>query len=205
VEQQEFQTLLSFFKVLANESRLKILGILANRECSVEELAAILKLKEPTISHHLAKLKELNLVNMRPDGNTHLYQLNTEALQDISKEIFTPDKMASLVGDVEGEAWENKVLKNYIEGDGAPRRPEGERNFSASSIRIKEIPASRKKRLVILKWLANQFEVGINYPELQVNEIIKHYHPDCATWRRELIGSQLMHRENGVYWRLPKV
>src|SRR4028119_1425426 len=108
---------------------------------------------------------------MRPDGNTHLYQLNTEALQDISKEIFTPDKMASLVGDVEGEAWEHKVLKNYIEGDGAPRRPEGERNFSASSIRIKEIPASRKKRLVILKWLANQFEIGVNYPELQVNEI----------------------------------
>ncbi|MEW5859889.1 MAG: metalloregulator ArsR/SmtB family transcription factor [Cyanobacteriota bacterium] len=188
MEKAEFQTLLRFFKVLADESRLKILGILANRECSVEELAAMLKLKEPTVSHHLGKLKELNLVNMRPDGNTHLYQLNSEALQDFSKEIFTPDNMASLVEDVEGEAWESKVLKNFFEGDV-----------------LKEIPASRKKRQVILKWLANQFEIGVNYPELQVNEIIKRHHPDCATLRRELIGYQLMQRENGVYWRLPVV
>ncbi|MBD1877526.1 metalloregulator ArsR/SmtB family transcription factor [Coleofasciculus sp. FACHB-T130] len=185
MEKAEFQTLLRFFKVLADESRLKILGILANRECSVEELAAIVKLKEPTVSHHLGKLKELNLVNMRPDGNTHLYRLNSEALQNFSKEIFTPDNMASLVQDVEGEAWESKVLKNFFEGN-----------------RLKEIPASRKKRQVILKWLANQFEIGINYPELQVNEIIKRHHPDSATLRRELIASKLMQRENGVYWRL---
>lgn len=185
--QKEFNTLLRFFKALADESRLKILGILANRECSVEELAAMLNLKEPTVSHHLAKLKELHLVAMRSEGNTHLYWLNSEALQDISKEVFTPDRMASLVDDVEGEAWENKVLSNFIEGG-----------------RLKEIPASRKKRLVILKWLAGQFDMEVKYPERQVNELIKRYHPDCATLRRELIGSQLMHRENGVYWRLPQ-
>lgn len=185
--QKEFNTLLRFFKALADESRLKILGILANRECSVEELAAMLNLKEPTVSHHLAKLKELHLVAMRSEGNTHLYWLNSEALQDISKEVFTPDRMASLVDDVEGEAWENKVLSNFIEGG-----------------RLKEIPASRKKRLVILKWLAGQFDMEVKYPESQVNELIKRYHPDCATLRRELIGSQLMHRENGVYWRLPQ-
>ncbi len=71
--------------------------------------------------------------------------------------------------------------------------------------RLKEIPASRKKRLVILKWLASQSEVGVNYSELLVNEIIKRYHPECATLRRELIGYQLMQRENGVYWPLPEV
>lgn len=186
MEKEEFHTLLRFFKVLANESRLKIVGILANRECSVEELAALLKLKEPTVSHHLAKLKELHLVNMRPEGNTHLYQLNSETLQGMSKEIFTPNKIASLVNDeVEGEAWEHKVLKNFLEGD-----------------RLKEIPASRKKRLVILRWLVSQFELGVNYPERTVNEILKRYHPDCATLRRELIGYQLMQRENGVYLRL---
>ncbi|WP_289501500.1 metalloregulator ArsR/SmtB family transcription factor [Gloeocapsopsis sp. IPPAS B-1203] len=75
------QSLLRFFKVLANESRLKMLGILASRECSVEELATLLQLKEPTVSHHLNKLKELNLVKMHPEGNTHLYQLDGEALQ----------------------------------------------------------------------------------------------------------------------------
>ena len=71
----KFETLLSFFKALANESRLKLLGILSQTECSVEDLAARLKLKEPTVSHHLNKLKELDLVVMRSQGNTHLYQL----------------------------------------------------------------------------------------------------------------------------------
>lgn len=68
MKKQQFQTLLQFFKALADESRLKILGILANQECSVEELAALLQLKEPTVSHHLGKLKELNLVTMRSEG-----------------------------------------------------------------------------------------------------------------------------------------
>jgi DNA-binding transcriptional ArsR family regulator len=181
---EQFQTLLRFFKALADESRLKIVGILANQECSVEELAALLQLKEPTVSHHLGKLKELNLVNMRPEGNTHFYQLDSEALQNMSKDIFTPEKIASLITDINTEAWETKVLKNYLEGDS-----------------LKDIPVSRKKRLVILKWLASKFEVGVNYPEKMVNEILQRYHPEGATLRRELISYQFMLRENDIYSR----
>ncbi|MFN6564875.1 MAG: metalloregulator ArsR/SmtB family transcription factor [Nostoc sp. ChiSLP01] len=193
MEKEQFQTLLRFFKALADESRLKIVGILANQECSVEELAVLLQLKEPTVSHHLAKLKELNLVTMRPEGNSRLYQLDSDALQSISKQIFTPEQIASLIDDVDTEAWENKVLKNYFDGD----------VFDDNSVqRLKEIPASRKKRLVILKWLANKFEIGVQYPERAVNETLKRYHPDYATLKRELIGYQLMQRQNGVYWRL---
>ncbi len=196
MNKEQFQTLLQFFKVLADESRLKIVGILANQECSVEELAALMQLKEPTVSHHLAKLKELNLVTMRPDGNSRLYQLDSEVLQSISKEIFTAERIASLMDDVDTEAWESKVMKNYLEAD-----TDGLNGIQ----RLKEIPASRKKRLVILKWLANKFDLGVQYPERTVNEILKRYHSDCATLRRELIGYQLMQRENGVYWRIPQV
>lgn len=74
MQPEQFNILLRFFKALADDSRLKIVGILANQECSVEELAVLLQLKEPTVSHHLAKLKELNLVTMRPEGNSRLYQ-----------------------------------------------------------------------------------------------------------------------------------
>ena len=185
--QADFHTLLRFFKVLANESRLKLVGILAQRECSVEELATLLQLKEPTVSHHLTKLKELQLVQMRPEGNTHLYQLNQEALQELNKAMFTPGQMVNLVDEVDGVTWENKVLSNFLAGE-----------------RLKEIPASRKKRLVILKWLARQFELEVTYPERTINEMIQRSHPDCATLRRELIGYQMMQRENGLYWRLPE-
>ncbi|QIR38482.1 metalloregulator ArsR/SmtB family transcription factor [Tolypothrix sp. PCC 7910] len=192
MRKEQFQTLLQFFKVLADESRLKIVGILANQECSVEELAVLLQLKEPTVSHHLSKLKELNLVTMRPEGNSRFYQLDSEALQNISKEIFTPEKIASLIEDVNTEAWESKVLSNYIDTNA---------NNLEVVQRLKEIPSSRKKRLVILKWLASKFEEGVQYPEITVNETLKRYHPDYATLRRELIGYKLMQREDGVYWR----
>ena len=185
--QPNFQTLLDFFKALANESRLKLVGLLAQRERSVEELAAMLQLKEPTVSHHLTKLKELNLVQMRPDGNTHFYRLNQDALQELSKAVFSPGQMATFATGINDDAWEEKVLRTFFEGD-----------------RLKEIPASRKKRWVILKWLVNRFEIGELYPERSLNEIIKRSHPDTATLRREMVGHQMMQRENGVYWRVPE-
>lgn len=190
MSQEEFQSLLQFFKVLADENRLKLLGILANGEHSVEELSAFLHLRAPTISHHLAKLKELDLVTMRSDGNTHYYRLNTEALHQTNKLLLTPERMASLVDDIEGDAWERKVLKDFFEGT-----------------QLKEIPASRKKRTVILKWLARQFEYDTRYTELQVNEILKRYHPDSASLRRELISEKegLMQREGNFYWRLQNI
>ena len=182
---EDFDTLLRFFKALANENRLRILGILANRECSVEELAALLDLKESTVSHHLGKLKALGLVDMRVEGNDHLHRLNVQALQAMNRDVFTSERMASLVDGVEYDAWEKKVLHSFLDGD-----------------QIKAIPAGYKKRLAVLKWLVSHFKEGVRYPEAKVNEIIKRHHPDCATFRRELVDNGLMERENSVYWRL---
>ena len=186
MSQEEFQTLLQFFKVLADETRLKMIGILAGRECSVEELAAALGVREPTVSHHLAKLKALGLVRMRPEGTTHFYRLDAEALRAANKELLTREKLASLVDEGDGDAWQRKIMRDFFDGE-----------------RLKEIPASRKKRDVILSWLATQFATETRYPEVEVNAIIKRHHPDSATLRRELIGGGWMAREAGVYWRLP--
>jgi DNA-binding transcriptional ArsR family regulator/dienelactone hydrolase len=186
--QEEFQALLQFFRVLADENRLKLLGILAQGERSVEELAAQLQLKAPTISHHLAKLREIHLVNMRTDGNTHYYRLDVEALRDASKQLLTPEKMTSWAVSTDGDAWEQKVLRDFFEGE-----------------RLKEIPASRKKRSVILKWLAERFDYDTVYTEKQVNEILQRYHVDSASLRREMINSKeaLIQREHMLYWRTP--
>lgn len=181
----DFDTLLNFFKALANENRLKLLGILSQAECSVEDLAARLELKEPTVSHHLMKLKELNLVEMRSLGNTHLYKLNGDTLSSLNKSLFSAEQMANWAKDIPAEAWEEKVLSNYLNGE-----------------RIVEIPASRKKRFVILKWLVNKFDLGRTYTEKEVNGIIKRHYQDSATLRREFIGYQLMQRDRGIYERL---
>jgi hypothetical protein len=70
-------------------------------------------------------------------------------------------------------------------------------------VRLDKVLASRKKRSVILKWFANRFEDGVLYKESEVNEIIQRHHSDAVFWRRELVGANLMQRENGFYWRMP--
>ena len=181
----QMQTLLRFFKALGDESRLKIVGILAQEERSVDELAAMLELKEPTVSHHLARLREIGLVSMTPDGNRRRYRLETDVLQMLSKELLMEETVASVAASNSEDAWDRKVLDTFLDGD-----------------RITQIPRSSKKRMVLVHWLAAKFEPGVRYSEKDVNEIIKRHHEDYALLRREMVDAHLMQRETGVYWLL---
>lgn len=180
----QLQNVLAFFKVLSDESRLKIVGVLASNERSVDELAGLLDLRAPTVSHHLSRLKEVGLVTMRTEGTTHLYSLNSKELRALSKQVLAIDTIVTIADEVAADSWERKVLTDFFDGE-----------------RLKEIPASRKKRDVILRWLANQFDTDVRYKEKEVNIIIGRHHPDFATLRRELIGAKLLMREASVYWR----
>jgi hypothetical protein len=67
--------------------------------------------------------------------------------------------------------------------------------------RLVRVPAQRTKRLVVLDMLARDFEPGVRYPEVEVNEMLTAYHPDYAALRRYLVEEDFLARENGVYWR----
>jgi len=183
-EQSELETLLRYLKTLADQTRLRILGLLANQPRSVEELAHLLDLKAATISWHLGKLKELDLVQMRAEGNTHVYRLNGKGLGRINHMLGSPERMALWADEQAGDMWERKVIADYVQNG-----------------RLKAIPAYRKKREILLRWLAGQFESGRTYTEKEVNEILGRYHDDSATLRRELVGYKLLQRERGIYWR----
>lgn len=183
METHDIQTILEYLKALADESRLKLLGILAGGEYSVGDLADLLELKEPTVSHHLARLQQLDLVEMQPYGTTHLYSLNRSTLRRISREMFTLEQVAGIGEQVAYADWEQKVLRSYLDGE-----------------RLTKIPETRKKREVILRWLAGHFAPGRRYGELELNNLLKRHHPDAATLRRELVSSKLMQREQSVYW-----
>lgn len=185
-EQPELQTLLRYLKTLADQTRLRILGLLANQSRSVEELAHLLNLKASTVSWHLGKLKELDLVQMRAEGNTHVYRLNGKGLGRINHLLGSPERMSRWVNEEAGDTWERKVIADYVQ-DG----------------RLKDIPAYRKKREILLRWLADTFEYGRTYTEKEVNELLSHHHEDTATLRRELVGYKLLQRERGIYWRTP--
>ena len=180
------QIMLQFCKAMADESRLKIVGLLSTTEHSVQDLAGLLNLKEPTVSHHLAVLKELDLVTLRAEGNVHWYRLRSDVLRKISREVFSTENIARIAVFAEADGWDRKVLDNFVRGE-----------------RLTEIPVSRKKRWVILKWLVQDFEPGANYSEADVNNILKRHHDDCATLRRELIGYRMLARSAGIYRRNP--
>lgn len=46
---------------MADANRLRLIGLLAQKESSVEELAAVLDISASTVSHHLSKLAEIGL------------------------------------------------------------------------------------------------------------------------------------------------
>lgn len=78
-------------------------------------------------------------------------------------------------------------------------------NFSDPSGRLVAIPAQRKKRLAVLRWLVEEFQPGRRYTEAEVNRIISRRHPDFATLRRYMVDEELMQRRRGIYWRVGSV
>jgi DNA-binding transcriptional ArsR family regulator len=184
----ERDDMLLFFKALADKSRLRLLGLLAQREHSVQELAALAGLKEPTVSHHLGMLKRLGLVSQRQDANTRWYALEPDAITDLAKRLSSPEQIAELAGDAPATDWQAKVIDAFVAPDG----------------KIRSIPASRKKRWALLAWLVRQFDEDRRYPEKEINARLLERHWDSATLRREFIGYRMMARERGSYWRLPE-
>jgi hypothetical protein len=181
-----FDATLAFLKALANEQRLRIVGLLMDRRRSVQELAALIGLKEPTICHHLAVLNKVGLLEMTAEGNIHWYRLRADQILSLGRAVFGQERINIDPGTDE-KRWDKRILENFIE--------DGE---------LKQIPASRKKRWVVLRWLAEKFKMGEHYSEASVNKIIQKHHWDSATLRRELIGYRMLKRQKGMYWRQPE-
>ena len=68
--------------------------------------------------------------------------------------------------------------------------------------RLRTIPAQRKKRLIVLERLAEEFEPGRDYSEREVNLAIANFHDDFCTLRRDLVDECFMRREDGQYRRV---
>jgi hypothetical protein len=67
--------------------------------------------------------------------------------------------------------------------------------------RLQSIPAGTGKRMIILDWLAQEFEPGRTYSEKMVNLILGKRHADTAALRRYLVDHGFLDRAHGTYWR----
>jgi predicted transcriptional regulator len=182
------QELLAFFRALSDANRLKIVALLAKEPLSVEQLAEMLALSSSTVSHHLATLAKVRLVSARAEGYYSIYQLDLDALSRMSQRLLAEDTLPAVAADVDMDAYDRKVLNNYISADG----------------RLKAFPVQRKKQEAILRHIVKAFELGRRYPEKQVNELLSRFSGDTARLRRDLVDSGLMQRQGGggEYWRV---
>jgi ArsR family transcriptional regulator len=170
-------------KVLGHPARLLILNLLRTGPRHGEELAAILRLNQATISHHLSRLADVRLVTSERSQYYQTYSLVAGQLErNLDELVFLPQPGVS--ARVEEDAYRAKVLKTFF------RRG-----------RLMRLPAQLKKRQVILEKLAQEFDPGRDYPEREVNQILVDFHDDVASLRRELVGLGFMERKRGIYRR----
>jgi len=71
------------FKVMSEPTRLKIIQSLEVEELCVSDLAGLLDLPQPSISHHLNQLKHFGLVRPRKEGKLTLYSLRESRISAI--------------------------------------------------------------------------------------------------------------------------
>lgn len=77
------------FRALADETRLEILGLLRNGSKTSGEIADCFESSWPTISRHLAILRDAGLVNAERNGQEIRYELNTSVFEDLIRHLMT--------------------------------------------------------------------------------------------------------------------
>ena len=166
--------------LLAEESRLKVIGAIALGATKEPDVAAATGLERRTVRKALDRLTRGGVVEITPDG--HL-RVATERFKEAAQRLaaLRPQARPEELGATADQA---QVLRHYLD-DG----------------RLTHIPATRSKRLVVLDFLAGQFEPGRVYPEEQVNYVLGRFHPDYAALRRYLVEEELLDRREGFYWR----
>jgi hypothetical protein len=183
--------LMKFFMTLANAERLQIVGLLAVQEANPAEIAKRLGIQPYAVLRHLERLEEMSLVQpvsydlLAARQAPPSYRLNTQELNELSRRVLSGQRQKPKPEDFEGEAYERKVLSDFMTADG----------------RLKALPVQEKKLLVVLRHLVQDFQPGERYSEKQVNEILRRYHVDTAALRRYMVDNRLLERSEGVYWR----
>ena len=80
---ETIQTMAESFKALADPTRLRILALISERECSVGDIADHLEVSQSAVSHQLRLLRSLDIVRYRKDGREVYYDLADDHVRDI--------------------------------------------------------------------------------------------------------------------------
>jgi len=177
--------ILSFVKALASADRLRIIGVLVRGKASRSDIAEQLHLPPRDVFNHLAFLVDVGIVH-EEDG---FYDLDEKTVESYARGQFEGRRRIFEAKEEEPEDV-RKVLKTFLNADGT----------------LKQLPLMGSKLLIVLNFIVDAFAYDTNYNEKEVNTILRRFHVDTATLRRNLVDNNLMARESDGtrYWRVQK-
>jgi len=175
--------ILSFVKAMVSAERLRVIGALARGSATQSEIAGQLHLPLRDVFDHLAFLAHVGVVS-EADG---VYDLNEKAIEFLARGQFE-GRRPVYVPEQDQEQDVRKVLKTYLSADGT----------------IRQLPQEGRKMGIILRFILDAFPFDTNFTEKEVNTILRRFHVDTATLRRNMIDYGLMARESdgSKYWRV---
>ena len=172
---------LEILKILGNQTRIDILRLLLQEDSYVEKIACELSLTPATICNHLKKMEGAGLVRCSRSQFYIIYSLNREIFDRPLKDFIGESQGSRVVGT--DEKYKQQVISNFFRLG-----------------RLVVIPAQKKKREIVMEEMVKIFEIGKEYSEQQVNEMIHTFHQDHCTIRREMVVLGLLNRNRDRYW-----
>ena len=177
-------TLLTLLGLLAGRERLKVFAALVLRPGDACDVAFRTGLPIRRALRALAKLEAGGLVG-RVDGRWVAcdHALSDLVARDRGDDWRVPEPRT---GERAERLNQSAVLRAYLRSDG----------------RLVAVPEQRTKRLVVLDHLCRVFEPGVDYPEAEVDTLLRAFHPDPRTLRLHLVADGFLTVENGHYLRV---
>jgi hypothetical protein len=163
--------------LLADPTRLKVVAALALGAGTIEDVAEASGLSLKDVVLAARRLARAGLVRR----DRHELELLTDRFAAAARAAAQAAPRPQPLSD---DPAEDAVLSAFVR-DG----------------RLVSVPAQATKRRVVLEHLVRVFDVGVRYPEREVNALLAVWYPDTAALRRYLVDAGLLSRESGVYWR----
>lgn len=155
---------------------------------SDKETAARQQIAQSTVRNHRFKLRE-------KERQARVFLAMMELMKEAAPEenasgekLCEPHRTAVMVDDryVTTEEERNRILETFFDENG----------------HLKEIPAREKRKVVILRKIAENFKPGTKYTETEVNRILKRINDDFPYIRRLMIEYGFLERTSDCsgYW-----
>jgi hypothetical protein len=160
--------------LLGDEDRLRVVAAIALGARTIADVAQAAGLAADDVRRALQRLVAAGIVSR--DGGL---RIDLAAFREAARD--RPARFRELPDATPEQA---RILRNFVEGG-----------------RLKSLPARASQRRLVLEYLANRFDEGVEYAETDVNNLLGRFHEDYASLRRYLVDEGLLARAHGVYRR----